>query len=144
MTTNQKRIFSVVPLFIFVLNELIRAYVRPVYGQKQYGLISDVLGWLPNLLAAWGVMTLGASLLLLFQELSKTHFSRRAIILFVVLINFVALTGLIIHEVTQKGTGLYYDVQDIYATIIGVVTGNFFLWISLRTAAPPRNAAQQL
>lgn len=132
MTTNQKSIFFFIPISIFVLNEVIREYLRPVYGQQKYGWISSVLGWLPNFLAAWGVIALGASVLLMIYEFSTVRFSRRAIMLYVASVNFVALTGLIIHEVAQKGTGLHYDIQDIYATIIGVITGNLFFWISLR------------
>lgn len=123
MTKTKKRLFYILPAFIFILNEAIRTYIRPVYGQKKYGLLSEILGWLPNLLAGLGILSLGISLILLLQDIKDETIAKKTKLFLLIVISFASLTGLILHEITQKGTGLYYDLQDILASIAGVGLG---------------------
>jgi len=123
MTKTTSRIFQVVPALVFIGNELIRTYVRPIYGQKKYGILSEVLGWLPNLLAGFGIITLAIAVIILVQIIDTKALSTRMKWLVLILSAFIALAGLILHEVFQKNTGLYYDIQDIIASITGVALG---------------------
>lgn len=123
MTTTTVRIFQIIPALVFIGNELIRTYIRPIYGQKKYGIISEILGWLPNLLAGFGIITLAIAAIILAQSIEAKALPMKMKWLVLILSAFVALTGLVLHEVFQKNTGLYYDVQDIMASIAGVVIG---------------------
>lgn len=123
MTKTTSRIFQFLPAIIFIGNELIRTYLRPIYGQKKYGIISHVLGWLPNLLAGFGMMTLAISVIILVQMLDAKTLSTKMKWLVLTVCAVVSLAGLILHEIFQKNTGLHYDVQDILASIAGVAIG---------------------
>ncbi|RZL44798.1 MAG: hypothetical protein EOP00_18985 [Pedobacter sp.] len=123
MTKTTSRIFQFLPAIVFIGNELIRTYLRPIYGQKKYGIISHILGWLPNLLAGFGIITLVISVIILVQMLDAKALSIKLKWLILIVCAFVSLAGLILHEVFQKNTGLHYDVQDIIASIAGVVLG---------------------
>lgn len=139
MTKTATRIFYVIPTLIFIINEGIRTYIRPIYGQKKYGLISEILGWLPNFLAGLGLMTLGITIVLLTQHITNQGISLKAKVILLVIISAVALTGLILHEISQKDTGLYYDSQDIFATIAGVVLGGILYFLVLLKPGIERN-----
>jgi hypothetical protein len=123
MTKTTSRIFQFLPAIVFIGNELIRTYLRPIYGQKKYGIISHILGWLPNLLAGFGIITLVISVIILVQMLDAKALSIKLKWLILIVCAVVSLAGLILHEVFQKNTGLHYDVQDIIASIAGVALG---------------------
>lgn len=123
MTKTKERLFYFLPPLIFISNELIRSHIRPIYGQKKYGIWSEILGWLPNFLAGFGILALGIGILLFSQNISDKKMLRKTRIVALIAISIIALSGLILHEITQKDTGLYYDTQDISATVGGVLLG---------------------
>jgi hypothetical protein len=126
--TLQKGINAFLPAFIFISNELIRTYIRPIYGQTKYGMISAILGWLPNLFAGLGITLLGGLILILIGEL-KIETSIKLRIFIIVIFFIISVIGLIIHEITQKGSVLYYDVNDIWASIAGALLGCIVLLV---------------
>lgn len=132
MSTATMRFLIVLPAIVFVGIEAIRTFVRPVYGQSQYGWISFVLGWLPNFLAAFGCMAFALSIIVLVQQATDKLLAWRLKLAMLSAVTFLTLTGLILHEVFQAGTGLFYDADDVAATIAGVVIGATFCVLSLR------------
>lgn len=131
MTKTKERLFYFLPPLIFLTNEAVRTYIRPIYGQKKYGIWSEIFGWLPNFLAGLGIMTLGIGIVLFSQNISGKLLPQKTKIIILIALTATALTGLILHEVTQKGTGLYYDTQDIFATIAGVFLGVMLYYFML-------------
>lgn len=131
MTKKRSNILTLLPACIFISNELIRTYIRPVYGQKKYGMLGTLLGWLPNYLAALGIVSIAIAVVQLVQPERKKPFSNREHTLIMTGTSFVGLAGLIGHEMTQKGTGLFYDANDIYATLAGIATGNLLYYLLL-------------
>ena len=115
------RWLSLLPAAVFISNELIRTYVRPVYGRRQYGLLSTVLGWLPNFLAAFGFMALGLAVMRLVLHQYPATVRYRGWVLAGLVV--VCLAGFGQHEFAQQGTGLYYDLNDLYATAAGTALG---------------------
>jgi hypothetical protein len=123
MTQQKNKLILFLPALILILNELIRSFLRPVYGQRKYGLLSDVLGWLPNFLASLGFMSIGIVLIIIVQDASGKSVPKKYKILLSFAFTIIGLTGFLLHEMTQKGTGLTFDVADIYATIAGISLG---------------------
>jgi len=119
------------PALIFILNELIRTYLRPVYGQRRYGLVSETLGWLPNFLAPLGFMSLAIVIVMLTEGSSDQLMSRKSRLLLLSAFVIIGLTGFLLHEMSQKGTGLTFDIGDIYATIAGVFLGAWLFYLVL-------------
>lgn len=117
--------------------KLIRTFIRPVYGKSEYGIISTILGWLPNFLAAFGIISLGVLLLMILmyaEDAKKKHIPKKHQLIVLTITFAIALIGLLVHEVTQKGTGLYYDINDIYVTIAGCLAGFiFYYYVLLRS-----------
>lgn len=68
--------------------------------------------------------------LLTFEEL-KIVLTPKIKIFTLIALAVIALAGLIWHEVTQKGIGLYYDINDIWATVAGVALGFAFCYAIL-------------
>ncbi|RZJ72281.1 hypothetical protein [Flavobacterium sp.] len=126
--TTTRFIYFLAPL-VFIGSEIIRTFVRPEYGKAKYGLLAETLGWLPNLLAGFAIMALAVSGLQLYQDAVSKTVSRNHRILLLLASSAIALTGLILHEIFQKGTGLYYDVNDIVATVAGVLIGAFYFFL---------------
>ena len=114
---------AILTVLIPALLEIVRAFVRPVYGRKEYGAVAEFLGWLPNYLAGLGSVFVALLAIVVFLELMKKAMPKKFLIAAVALAALLAFAGLCLHEITQRGTGLYYDVQDIYATAGGVLTG---------------------
>ena len=131
MTKTKERLFYFLPPLIFLTNEAVRTYIRPIYGQKKYGIWSEILGWLPNFLAGFGIMALGIGIVLFSQNISDKTVPKKTKTIILITLTATALTGLILHEVTQRGTGLYYDTQDIFATIAGVFLGVMLYYFML-------------
>ena len=131
MTQTQKRFFSLLPILLIVGNELVRTYIRPLYGKEEFGLLSVILGWLPNFLAPLAFMTLGILLVILLQDLLNKPITRRVSLFLLGVFILFGLVGFIGHEVTQKGTGLFYDVHDIYATLGGLFVGSVIYYYRL-------------
>ena len=128
---NRKSLFYLLPAFIFISNELIRTYIRPEYGKKKYGLISEILGWLPNLLAGFGIMAFAVGIVVFIEELNSKKFEQKLKVIGLFFTTLVSGTGLIIHEISQKSGGLYYDFDDIIATIVGIFFGIILYYIAL-------------
>jgi len=133
MNKRNKNIFFLLPIILIFGNELIRTFIRPKYGKKEFGLISEILGWLPNFLAAFGFLTMGISLIIIAQDVSQKQLTKKQGYLMLIVLVIIGLIGFLGHELTQKGTGLVYDVNDIYATIVGIALGSFlFYWAILK------------
>ncbi|HMR85045.1 MAG TPA: hypothetical protein PKE30_17990 [Niabella sp.] len=136
MNRNKKKttVLSIFTPLIFILIEVIRTFIRPVYGKSEYGTISTILGWLPNFLAAFGIISLGILILMVLmyaEDTNKKHFSKKQQLIVLIITSAIALIGLLAHEVTQKGTGLYYDTNDVYATIAGCLAGFIFYYYTI-------------
>ncbi len=131
MTQNKKRFLSSLSVIIIIGNELIRTFIRPVYGKSSYGLISDILGWLPNFLASFGFIAIGITFTVLAEDISGKHFTRQRSSLLLGILVVTGLIGFIVHEITQKGSGLYYDLNDIYATLAGTLAGAFLFYMTM-------------
>ena len=131
MAKTKERLFYFLPPLLFLTNEAVRTYIRPIYGQKKYGIWSEILGWLPNFLAGLGIMALGIGMVLFSQSISDKTVPKKTKTIILIALTAIALTGLILHEITQKGTGLYYDNQDIFATIAGVFLGVVLYYLVL-------------
>lgn len=116
-------IFTFLPLILFATSNLIITKLRPVYGLKKYGLISDILGWLPNFISSFGFMILGIVIFKISFQIRKKTWSKKSGIIFSVIWTIICLLGFIINEFSQKGTRLYFDVNDIFATITGTFLG---------------------
>lgn len=128
---KRKSFLYFLPAIIFLLNEGIRTFIRPKYGKKKYGLISEILGWFPNLLAGLGILMLATSMVTFFEEINDKKIDKRIKLYILILTAIVAIAGLTLHEVTQKDTGLHYDIDDIYATIAGVLLGIIFYYATV-------------
>ena len=115
----------------FLTNEAVRTYIRPIYGQKKYGIWSEILGWLPNLLAGFGIMAFAVGIVVFIEELNGKKIRQKAKIIGLFFTTLVAGTGLIIHEISQKSGGLYYDIDDIIATIVGIAFGIILYYFAL-------------
>jgi hypothetical protein len=123
MTRLKSNLIVLLPTAIFIINELTRTFIRPTYGQRKYGLLSDILGWLPNFLGSLGFMTIAIVLVPMWQGLFNKPISKQQKVLLLLAFTIIGLLGFLLHEITQKGTGLFYDVADIYATLAGIFSG---------------------
>lgn len=136
MKNSKKIALYLLPTLVFVANELIRTFIRPLGSVQNNETLSTIFGWLPNFLAGFGMMTFSI-FLLTFEEL-KIALTPKIKIFTLIALAVIALAGLIWHEVTQKGTGLHYDVNDIWATIAGVALGFAFCYAILVKRQPSR------
>ncbi|MBD3581267.1 hypothetical protein [Flavobacterium selenitireducens] len=132
MNNATTRFFLALPAIVFIGSEAIRTFVRPVYGKSQYGWASDILGWLPNFLAAFGCMTFGLAFVLLMRAATTIEIRPGRKLLLLGAVAAVTLAGLILHEIFQTGTGLHYDPNDIMATVAGVICGAALYMLVLR------------
>ena len=121
--SNNDSLFSFIPAIIFISDELIATYVRPVFGLKKYGAASTILGWLPNFNAGLGMTILGGIIVSGIIRRSKLEVSGKVKIMLKSIVLVGTLFLLIRHELNQKETGLYYDINDIYATIAASILG---------------------
>lgn len=128
MTKTNKRLLYILPAFLFILNEAIRSFIRPIYGQKKYGLINEILGWLPNLIAGLSILSLSIAAILLLEDIKEEKIAHKIKIILLIGMCLITLGGLILHEITQKNTGLYYDSHDILATFAGVALGSLLYY----------------
>lgn len=131
MTKSTKRFFLLLPAIIIIANEVIRTYIRPIYGKQEFGIISEILGWLPNFLASLGFITIGISLAILIQDISNKPLTKKQSILVLSIFIVIGLLGFIGHEINQKETELFYDLNDIYATVIGVLAGSLLFYFTI-------------
>lgn len=131
MKQQKGRLFFFLPISILILNELIRTFLRPVYGQRRYGLLSETLGWLPNFLGSISLMSIAIVIVMFIQGSSEKPFSRKYKVLFLFAATVIGLTGFILHEMSQKGTGLTFDMSDIYATVAGILLGACLFYFML-------------
>ncbi|SNR73970.1 hypothetical protein SAMN04488009_3518 [Maribacter sedimenticola] len=131
MTKKEATYFSFIPAIIFVGLELIRTFIRPIYNQNEHPIINNILGWLPNFLAGFGILSGSAAIIIIGEYLLSLTIFNKHKLLVLLATNIIALVGLIGHEVLQKGTGLIYDIEDVYATLGGVLLGNILYYFSL-------------
>ena len=116
-------LFSFIPAIIFISDELIATYVRPVFGLKKYGAASTILGWLPNFNAGLGMTLLGGIIVSGIIKRTKLEVRSKVKIMSILIVLVSTLFLLIRYELNQKETGLYYDINDIYATIAASILG---------------------
>jgi H+/Cl- antiporter ClcA len=131
MTRQKSKLIFFLPALILILNELIRTFLRPIYGRRKYGLLSETLGWLPNFLAPLGFMSMAIVTVILVEGSSDKLVSKKSKLLLLFAFTIIGLTGFLVHEMTQKGTGLTFDVDDIYATVAGVFLGAYLFYLVL-------------
>jgi len=123
MAQQKGKLVFFLPISILILNELIRTFLRPIYGQRRYGLLSEILGWLPNFLGSISLMSIAIVIVIIIQGSSDKPLSRKYKVLILFAATLIGLTGFILHEMSQKGTGLIFDISDIYATVAGIFFG---------------------
>ncbi|AOM80442.1 hypothetical protein [Pedobacter steynii] len=128
---QKSKVIFFLPALIFITSELIRTLLRPIYGQRKYGLLSEILGWLPNFLAPLGFMSVAIAIIILAQSSSDKTISKKFKLLLLFAFTIIGLVGFLLHEMTQKGTGLTFDVNDIYATVAGVWLGVYLFYFFL-------------
>lgn len=133
---QKKRLVLFLPALILILNELIRTFLRPIYGQRKYGLLSEILGWLPNFLAPLGFMSFAIVIVTLMEGSSDKPVSKKSKLLLLFAFTFIGLAGFLLHEMTQKGTGLIFDINDIYATVAGILLGVYLFYFILLKKNP--------
>ncbi|ETZ22203.1 hypothetical protein [Pedobacter sp. V48] len=131
MTRQKSRLILFLPALILIMNELIRTFLRPIYGRREYGLLNEILGWLPNFLAPLAFMSMAIVIIILVEGSSGKLVSKKSKLLLIFAFAIIGLTGFLVHEITQKGTGLTFDVNDIYATIAGVFVGAYLFYLIL-------------
>jgi hypothetical protein len=119
----QQFIFYFSPAIIFFANDIVRNYLRPIYGLRKFGLLSNILGWLPNYFAGFGFVLLGLISFKFFIEITKHKNYYNYFYKYMNLITVLSAVGLIWWEFEQKKGKLIYDKNDIYATIGGVLSG---------------------
>jgi hypothetical protein len=123
MTNIKFKFLSYTTAFLMCLIEIIRTFIRPIYGKKEFGNISYILGWLPNYLAGLTLVLLGAMLMkevIKNQSVTKIKKTKNS---YMFMVAVLSLAGLILWEFEQKNRSLYYDKDDIYASIFGVICG---------------------
>jgi uncharacterized membrane protein len=123
MRKKQQYFLYFSPLIIFFANDFVRNNLRPKYGADKYELLSVILGWLPNYLAGLGFVLLGLAAAKLISEINKRRISHKHLLWFVTLVSVISAAGLIWWEFEQKSGKLIYDMNDIFATIGGVLSG---------------------
>ena len=123
MTNIKFKFLSYTTAFLMCLIEIIRTFIRPIYGKKEFGNISYVLGWLPNYLAGLTLVLLGAMLIKPFIENQDINRINKIKNIYMLIVSVLSLAGLILWEIEQKTSNLYYDINDIYASIFGVICG---------------------
>lgn len=64
--------------------------------------MSDILGWLPNLLAAFGFMAISIVIINLVENITEKSVPKKYKILTLLFFTITGLTGFILHEITQK------------------------------------------
>lgn len=131
MKKIQETIFSFSPLILFATSNLIITKIRPVYGLKKFGIISDILGWLPNFVSSFGFMLLGIVIFKISFQIRKKNWSKKNGIIFSTIWTIICLLGFTINEFSQKGTKLYFDVNDIFATIASTFLGSIIAYRQL-------------
>ena len=119
------------PTLIILTNELVRTFIRPIYGQMKFGWLSDFLGWLPNFLGSLSFMVIPILAVVMVINHSKELLSKRALIALLIGWSILGLAGFIIHEINQDGTRLFYDINDIYATFAGIFLGDILYYTFL-------------
>lgn len=131
MAQQKGKLVFFLPISILILNELIRTFLRPIYGQRRYGLLSEILGWLPNFLGSISLMSIAIVIVIIIQGSSDKPLSRKYKVLILFAATLIGLTGFILHEMSQKGTGLIFDISDIYATVAGIFFGASLFYFML-------------
>jgi hypothetical protein len=131
MAHQKGKLIFFLPISILMLNELIRTFLRPIYGQRRYGLLSEILGWLPNFLGSISFMSIAIVIVTIIQGSSDQPLSRKYRVLFLFAAIVIGLTGFILHETSQRRTGLTFDISDIYATVAGIFLGASLFYFML-------------
>lgn len=123
MKSKGRAVLYLLPAVISVGNSLVIEGVRPAFRSGSHPRLAFVLGWLPNYLAGLGFMVLGVAFLALVGDLTRDARVPGLAHPFMLLIAAVSLVGLIGWEFAQLSGKLVFDVNDILATVGGVLTG---------------------
>ena len=111
------------PLIVFSLLDVVRGVLRPRFGAAEHGLISDILGWLPNYLAGLGFVLIVLATLSLVDVLGGAPVLTRYRGWLIGSAAVAAAAGLTAWELAQLEGNLVFDVADIWASIGGAATG---------------------
>ncbi len=123
MNKPQKYIISFLPAAIFLFNQILIMFIRPIIPANRFELLSEIFGWLPNYLASVGFVLMSMLLLIIIKELKLDKKYARYYNIYMIFISVIALFGFIWWENQQKNNSMIYDLKDIYATVCGVITG---------------------
>lgn len=111
------------PLIVFSVLDVVRGVLRPRFGTAEHGLISGILGWLPNYLAGLGFVLIVLATLSLVDALGGAPVLTRYRGWLIGSASLAAAAGLIGWELAQLDGNLVFDVADIWASIAGAATG---------------------
>jgi len=76
-------------------------------------------------------MSIAIVIVMIIQGSSDKPLSRKYKVLILFAATLIGLTGFILHEMSQKGTGLTFDISDIYATVAGIFLGASLFYFML-------------
>lgn len=111
------------PLVVFSALDVVRGVLRPRFGAAEHGLVSDLLGWLPNYLAGLGFVSIVLATLSLVDALGGAPVLTRYRGWLIGSATVAAAAGLTAWEFAQLEGNLIFDVADIWASIGGAATG---------------------
>jgi hypothetical protein len=112
-----------------VILEFSRTFLRPVFGKGQ-GFVPELLGVLPNFLAAFGIpfVVLGAYYCCMAEldrsnpnSLKSFELSKGQLTVAFLIVTLFITAGLISWEYLQMDSNLVFDYKDIVATIVGSI-----------------------
>ena len=111
------------PLIVFSMLDVVRGVLRPRFGAAEHGVISGILGWLPNYRAGLGFVLIVLATLSLVDALGGAPLLTRYRGWLIGSATVAAAAGLIAWELAQLEGNLVFDVADIWASIGGAATG---------------------
>lgn len=123
MKSNRRTFLYLLPAVVFFCNGLVIESLRPAFRSGSHPYLAFVLGWMPNYLAGLGFMALGIAILALAGDLTRDARLPGLAHPFMLLVAAGSLLGLIGWEFAQQAGRLVFDVDDILATVGGVLTG---------------------
>lgn len=137
MIYSNLRYLQISPAITLLTTELIRVFIRPIYGQAKFGIVSTILGWLPNFLGSLGYMLLCNLTIAMLVNTSGKNLSKKNLITLLLGFTVFGLIGFTVHELNQDGKRLFYDINDVYASIAGILVGTIFYSLTLLKSSNP-------
>lgn len=116
-------ILYLLPAMLFFGNSLVIEVLRPRYQKPPGNTVAFVLGWLPNAISGLGFMALGLAALRLAVEYGQGRAPRERAHHFMAGVAGFSLLGLVGWELSQIHGRLVFDVNDMVASVGGVLAG---------------------